>query len=185
MLPRDARAFKDRGEWRTWLRKNGRRSSGIWLLIHKKGSKREGIRHLEALDEALCFGWIDSQLMSVDADTFALRFTPRKKNCIWSESNKRRALELIKQGRMTSAGMEKIDEDKRCGSWEAALTARKEVDVPADLMNALKRDPDALKGFRELSNSHKLQYVFWIGQAKRPATRKRRIEETVRRVVQE
>ena len=183
MHPEDALAFKDREEWREWLRRNGRKSRGLWLLIHKKGSKKKGLRHVEALEEALCYGWIDSMLMSVDEDTFVLRFSPRKRECIWSERNKRRALDLIKQSKMTRAGLEKIEEAKASGWWDAALTTRK-VAIPLDLLRALKGREEALETFEALSNSNRLQYVFWIDQARRKETRRRRITETVRRMLE-
>jgi uncharacterized protein YdeI (YjbR/CyaY-like superfamily) len=173
--------FADRKAWRAWLRKNHSSVDVAWLKIYKKG-KKGGISHVEAVEEALCFGWIDGQLKTHDDDGFALRFTQRKKDSIWSEINRDRAIRLIEKGAMTLAGLKKIEEAKRNGKWAAAYSSRRKQTVPPELKIALSRNKKALQAFMKMSNSHQLSYIYWINEGKREETRKRRIEATVKKM---
>jgi len=170
--------FADRKAWRAWLRKNHSRVEVAWLKIYKKG-KAVGISHVDAVEEAICFGWIDGQIKKHDDEGFALRFTPRRKDSIWSEINRERAVRLIENKAMTSAGMKKVEEAKRNGRWASAYSSKKKQAIPAQLKDALSREKGALDFFNALSNSHQLAYIYWINDAKKEETKMRRIKETV------
>ncbi len=176
--------FSDREEWRRWLHENGSTQDGIWVVIQKKGSRKTGLRLEEAVDEAVCFGWIDGGMRRVDGDSFVLRFSPRRRNSIWSLRNVERVERMIEAGRMTEAGLEAVEEAKRDGRWESAYTSRVEPEVPEDLEQALRESPEAWENFKGFPNSTKLQYVHWVVTAKREKTRLRRISEVVRRAAE-
>jgi uncharacterized protein YdeI (YjbR/CyaY-like superfamily) len=176
-----ARAFRNRGEWRRWLEKNHEKVDWLWLFISKKHAEKCGIRYDEALEEAICFGWIDGKLKRVDEETFLLRFSPRKPGSVWSRLNRTRAETMIQQEKMTEAGLKKISEAKSNGRWDSAYTSRKTPSLPEDLKEALEKDAKARDNFHCLSNSHQMQYLFWLEGARRKETRENRIEEIVRR----
>ena len=173
--------FRDGAVWRRWLEENHSAEDGTWVIIHKKGSKEEGLRYEEAVDEAVCFGWIDGGMRSLDDDRFRLWFSPRRRGSVWSLLNRERAERLIKAGLMTEAGLRAVEEAKESGMWDAAYTSRVEPEVPEDLMEALREDQKALRNFEGFSNSAKLMYVRWVESAKQEGTRARRISEVVRR----
>jgi uncharacterized protein YdeI (YjbR/CyaY-like superfamily) len=171
--------FADRAEWRTWLEEHHADEKEAWLVHYKKGAKKSTLTYEEAVEEALCFGWIDGLLRSIDAERFALRYSPRKRKSVWAESNKKRAEKLIREGRMTQAGLDKIAEAKESGEWEAA-SRREDVSViPPDLEQALQSHRNARAGFMGLPPSRKKQLIWWITSAKRDETRKKRIQATV------
>ena len=114
--------FKDTKEWNKWLSQNHDKKKEAWLIIQKKHSKKSGIRYDESLEEALCFGWIDGKMMSIDGEEFVLRYSPRKLKSVWSQRNKEKVKGLIAKGRITNAGLAKIDEAKKNGSWYTAYT---------------------------------------------------------------
>ncbi len=171
--------FVDRTEWRKWLEGNHSQSTGVWIFIRKKDTREQGIAYDEAVEEALCFGWIDGQMRGVDKDKYILRFSPRKPKSIWSKSNTNRAERLVREGKMAPAGIQRVDEAKKNGLWNAAYSSKTHVEVPQDLQVALEQDADAKDHFQKFSNSTKFQYVYWVNQAKSPETRLRRIEEIV------
>jgi uncharacterized protein YdeI (YjbR/CyaY-like superfamily) len=173
--------FGDRVDWRRWLEENHSQENGAWVIIYKKGSKEEGLRYREAIDEAVCFGWIDSRMNSIDGERFRLRFSPRRRGSVWSLLNRERAERLIEVGLMAEAGLRAVEEAKGSGMWDAAYTSRVEPEVPGDLSEALKENAEALENFEAFSNSAKLMYVRWVENAKREGTRARRISEVVRR----
>lgn len=168
----------NRQAWREWLAKNHRTSLGIWLIYYKVNSGKPSVRYNEAVKEALCFGWIDSKAKSLDEDRYQQVFTPRKPKSVWSKLNKQYVEELIEQGLMTEAGLEKIEAAKQNGSW-STLDAIEALIVPVDLMQALAANETAQRNFEAFSNSSKKIILFWISSAKRPETRLRRIEQTV------
>jgi uncharacterized protein YdeI (YjbR/CyaY-like superfamily) len=171
--------FTTPAAWRAWLKKNHSTAPEAWLLHSKKNAPRKTLTYEEALDEALCFGWIDGLLHTVDDEKFALRYSPRKPKSVWSEGNKRRVERLIGEGRMTAAGLAKIEAAKVNGEW-AAATARENVDaLPPELEQALKKRPAAWRAFQRWSASRKRQYLYWLLSAKRPATRQKRIQAIV------
>lgn len=145
------------------------------LVIRKMGSRMPGVSYEEAVEEALCFGWIDGKLNRLDAEHYKLWFAPRKPRSVWSAINKRRIEELIRTGRMTEA----IDVAKRSGSWNA-LDETDSLVVPPDLAKALKARPAAKRHFEAFPASSRKLILYWIRSAKRPETRAKRVAETVR-----
>ncbi len=171
--------FQDRGNWRAWLAANHATAQEIWLVFFKKHTGRSGLTYIEALEEALCFGWIDGILKRIDDEKHTVRFSPRKKSSIWSERNKERIAGLIKEGRMKEAGLTKIREAKANGQW-AKAAAREDVSiVPPELTAALARNTGAQRNFEKLAPSYRRQYIYWISLAKRTETRQKRVAESV------
>ena len=173
--------FTDSLEWHRWLHLNHDIENEVWLYIYKKGSDKPGIRYIEAVEEALCFGWIDGKMQSIDEDKYILRFSPRKANSVWSKLNKEKAELLISQGRMTAFGFTKIKEAKENSLWEKAYTSRKKDVIPADLGAALSSNRVARENFHNFANSYQNMYIGWVTGAKTETTRKRRIGEIVKR----
>lgn len=173
--------FKDRGAWRKWLAKNHDRTSEIWVLGYKKHAGVECISYEEALQEALCYGWIDSRLKRIDDERHMWRFAPRKPNSIWSMSNKRRVEQLINEGRMTAHGTAKVEAAKTSGMWDKAYTIREPPRLPKDLKDALREDELAWKNFQAFASSYRHTYIHWVTSAKRDETRRKRIKEVVNR----
>lgn len=168
----------DRQQWREWLEKFHLTSPGIWLIYYKVKSSKPSVRYSEAVKEALCFGWIDSKVKSLDADRYQQIFTPRKPKSVWSKLNKQYVEELIEQGLMTQVGLEKIAAAKQDGSWNS-LDAIEALTIPTDLQQALEANATAQLNFEAFSNSSKKNILFWIDSAKRPETRLKRIEQTI------
>lgn len=180
-LPPKTLLVKDRKAWRAWLSRNHAKQEGIWLVFYKKHTGKPTISYEDAVQEALCFGWIDSTVRRMDDERYIQMFTPRKKGSNWSDLNKRRVKKLIEQGLMTKAGLQKIEEAKKDGSWRN-LDAVEKLTVPADLLKALSANRKAKDNFAAFSPSRKKAFLYWIGSAKTEATRARRIAETVRLV---
>jgi len=176
--------FGDRRGWRRWLEDNHTHEIEALVVIQKKRSNKKGLKYDEAVDEAVCFGWIDSKMQRIDADRFRQRFSPRKRNSIWSKINRERAEKMIELGLMTRAGFEAVEEAKRNGQWDSAYSSRVTPIIPEDLVKALKENNVSWENFDRFSNSVKLQYVHWVESAKRGETRARRIVEVVRRAGQ-
>jgi uncharacterized protein YdeI (YjbR/CyaY-like superfamily) len=175
--------FRKPDEWRTWLEGHHTTDQEAWLIISRKAGGRQFLLLGEAIDEALCFGWIHGSLQPINKETYALRFSPRKRNSIWSVNNQQRVEKLIQQGRMTQAGMEKIIEAKENGEWEAAILREDISSVPDDLVQALEEN-DVWLAYEQWPDSKKKQYLYWLESAKRPMTREKRllaILEKVRR----
>jgi len=170
----------DRVTWRGWLAGHQGSATFVWLLIHKKHVAAPSVTYDEAVEEALCWGWIDGLTNRWDERSYAVRFTPRKPGSVWSESNVARVERMIVEGRMTAAGQALVDEARRRGTWDAGASGRLEV-TPPDLEAALAAEPAALARWRAWAPSHRRQYVSWILDAKRPETRARRVAEAVRR----
>jgi len=184
MQPNRAIIFKDRSEWRSWLEKNYDREDRVWLFHLKKGSEKVGVTHEEAVEEALCFGWIDSKLKSVDEEKYALKYSPRKAGSVWSRINKEKAEEMIRAGKMTGAGLEKIEEAKRVGSWQKAYTNIKRDRIPADLKEALMENGSAWNNFENFANSYRNMYIGWVINAKTSETRRKRIARVVKQSIE-
>jgi len=169
----------DRAAWRAWLEEHHACEREVWLVYYKKHTGRPRIPYEDAVEEALCFGWIDSTVRRLDEDSYLQRFTPRKGKSNWCESNVVRARRLIAEGRMTKAGLDKI----AAGALEAEFAPRpksKEVEVPRFVSSALRKTPKAWENFRALAPSYRREYVNWITQAKREETRDRRLAEAAR-----
>jgi uncharacterized protein YdeI (YjbR/CyaY-like superfamily) len=169
---------RDRKKWRAWLEKSHARSPGVWLVFYKKTSGKPTVRYDEAVEEALCFGWIDSLMKPVDDVRYRQLFTPRKPKSRWSKPNKERVARMIAAGLMTEVGMEKIRAAKKDGSW-AHMEAPDSLAVPRDLRAALNADKLAKESFERMPPGKKRQLLGWIHDAKRPETRERRIAQVV------
>jgi uncharacterized protein YdeI (YjbR/CyaY-like superfamily) len=179
-IPDRHMAFANRAEWRAWLEDHHTTEQEAWLLIRRKGAARQLLGLEEAVEEALCFGWIDGVLKPMDKASYALRFSPRKPNSIWSVNNQRRVEKLIQEGRMTPAGLEKVVEAKENGEWDAAVAREDVTSVPDDLVQALENH-DAWTAFDKWPASQKKQYLYWLESAKRHKTREKRIQVIVER----
>jgi uncharacterized protein YdeI (YjbR/CyaY-like superfamily) len=170
----------DRAAWRVWLEKHHNSTTVVWLLLHKKHVDEPSVTYDEAVEEALCWGWIDGLTNRWDERSYAVRFTPRKPASVWSESNVERVTRMIAAGRMTAAGMALVDEAKRRGTWDEAASGRLEV-TPPDLEAALAGVPAASARWEAWAPTNRRQYIYWVLDAKRPETRARRIADVVRR----
>ena len=167
-----------RKEWRKWLSANHHQEQSAWLIISHKNSKNPTLYYPEAIEEALCFGWIDSKAVSRDAESFYQYFTPRKPKSKWSRINRARVEKLVHDGLMRPAGQAMIDLAKKTGTWEALDHVDHSV-IPDDLKKRFARNKKALKNFQAFSPSSKKMILHWILDAKRPETRKKRVELTV------
>jgi uncharacterized protein YdeI (YjbR/CyaY-like superfamily) len=177
--PSSYQIFATPAGWRAWLQAHHAGESELWLAIYKKGSGKAGITYEQAVEEALCYGWIDGMTQTIDEDKFAVRFTPRKPGSIWAESNKRRVEKLIQEGRMAEPGLQKVAAAKASGEWEAAAR-REEIDtLPPDLEQALQAHKGALAGFQALPASLRKQLLWWLSDAKRDATRHKRLQAII------
>ena len=171
--------LKDAAEWREWLAQFHDREKEIWLVFYKKDSKKSGIGYEQAVEEALCFGWIDSLIKSLDAESYAHKFTPRKENSVWSESNKRRVKKLIEEGKMTDIGLAKVEAAKKLGWWDKDNRPAISLDMPPEFKQALNANKKARANFNKLAATYQNHYIIWIGMAKRTETRERRIVESI------
>jgi uncharacterized protein YdeI (YjbR/CyaY-like superfamily) len=173
--------FADRNEWRKWREQNHTKEKEALLIHYRKGSSKTSVNHFDAVEEALCFGWIDSILRRVDEERFVLKYTPRKANSIWSQINRDKAEQLIEAGKMTKAGLLKIEEAKKNGNWDNAYTSLIKDTLPDDLKKALKQNTEAWKNFRQFANSYRNMYIGWVNSSRTEATRRKRIAEVVYR----
>jgi uncharacterized protein YdeI (YjbR/CyaY-like superfamily) len=162
-------------QWHEWLAKNHASESAVWLVFYKPHTKRTSIAYLDALDEALCFGWIDSLIKRLDDDRYARKFTPRKPGSRWSDVNRKRFAVLKASGRMTPMGLERPPTDR--GYDPPPPTPSK---VPRYIRQALGSHPEALRFFDSLAASDRRLYIMWIDSAKRPETKARRLAEAIR-----
>jgi uncharacterized protein YdeI (YjbR/CyaY-like superfamily) len=170
--------FESRGAWRQWLEQHHASSNGVWLISYKLAAGKPRVSYEETVQEALCFGWIDSKANSLDEERSMQWFSPRKKGSPWSTLNKKRIEKLLEQGLMTPAGLEKIDAAKQDGSWNI-YDALEALQVPDDLQKALADNAEAQKHFNAFTDPAKRQILLWINTAKRPETRAKRITQTV------
>jgi len=169
--------FTNRKDWRSWLKENHDTEIEIWLIYYKKHTGKPRIPYDDAVEEALCFGWIDSIVKTIDDETYMQKFTPRKARSNWSESNKKRVEKLIDQGEMTKAGLEKIEIAKVNGTWNKSITATKSFEMPMELENSLGTNKRAKDFFESLSPSSQRQYIGWIASAKKKVTKQKRVKE--------
>lgn len=163
-------------DWREWLQENHNSKQSIWLICYKKQANKPTINWSDAVDEALCFGWIDSTRKSIGDDAFIQFFTKRKPNSVWSKINKAKIERLIQDGLMQSAGYEIIEKAKENGSW-IILDEVEELTIPEDLEKEFEANPGSKDFFMSLSKSVKKGILQWIVLAKRPETRQNRIKE--------
>ncbi len=177
----EALLFKRRNEWRHWLEKHHKDTKEIWLIHYKNQLRKQSINHFEAVEEALCFGWIDSTLKKIDEERFVLRYTPRKPKSVWSKINKEKAETMIRSGKMAPMGLQKITEAKTHGLWDVAYTNKVKERIPSDLSQALILDRIAWENFQGFANSYRNMYCGWVKNAKTKETRQKRIIEVVQR----
>jgi uncharacterized protein YdeI (YjbR/CyaY-like superfamily) len=171
--------FDDPAAWEAWLAGQHAVSAGVWLKIAKKGSGLASISYAEALDVALCYGWIDGQKGRYDDGYWLQRFTPRKPGSRWSKINTDKAAGLIEAGRMQPAGLREVQLARTDGRWDAAYQGQRSITVPDDLERELAANPAARAFFEKISSVNRYAILYRIGDAKRPETRARRIAQYV------
>jgi uncharacterized protein YdeI (YjbR/CyaY-like superfamily) len=171
--------FADPGAWDSWLGEQHALSPGVWLKIAKKGSGAPGVSYPEALEVALCYGWIDGQKGTLDDEYWLQRFTPRRPRGRWSKINTDKAAELIEAGRMQPAGMREVERAREDGRWDAAYAGQRTAGVPEDLERELAGNDAAREFFATLSGVNRYAILHRIGDAKRPETRAKRIAKYV------
>jgi len=167
----------NRHAWRAWLKRNHATGKEIWLIYYKKDSGKPRIPYEDAVEEALCFGWIDSTVKKLDRKRYLQKFTPRNSGSIWAASNIRRAKKMIAAGKMTAAGRRLYGELKTGKARKAP--DRKEMPVPQDLQTALEKNPAVREYYSRLAPSHRKMYIWWISDAKKLETRQRRIKRVL------
>ncbi len=171
--------FLDQNEWENWLTQNGGTSAGIWMRLAKKGAAQSTVTYAQAVESALCHGWIDGQKQAESEEYWLQRFTRRSAKSIWSRLNTERAEALAAAGRMLPAGMREMERAKQDGRWAAAYASPGNSAVPDDLQAALDANPQARAFFATLSGSNRYAILFRLHNAKKPATRARKIEEFI------
>jgi uncharacterized protein YdeI (YjbR/CyaY-like superfamily) len=170
----------DRKQWRSWLAKNHNKvRDGIWLVFYKKKTNKPSLEYGQAVEEALCYGWIDSIIKKIDDEKYVRKFTPRKVGSFWSKLNKKRADKMIKQGLMTKAGLAKIKIAKETGLWDKDPRPKISFDIPEEFAAALAKNKKAKENFNKLAPTYRRHYIGWIAMAKRAETKKRRIAESI------
>jgi uncharacterized protein YdeI (YjbR/CyaY-like superfamily) len=173
------RAFKDAKVWESWLAKNQTDINGIWMRIAKKASGKKSITYPEALEVALCYGWIDGLKRPESETTWLQRFTPRRQRSLWSKINRDKALGLIACGRMTSGGLQEIERAKQDGRWEAAYSSPGAAAVPPDFKKELNRHPAANAFFKTLSRTNRYAIIWRLQTAKKAETRAKRMRSFI------
>ena len=168
----------NRDDWRSWLEKNHETEKEIWLIYYKRHTAKSTIPYDHAVEEALCFGWIDSIIKRIDAEKYARKFTPRTAKSTWSQLNIRRARKMIAEGKMTTAGLKLFRETKKRG-FKPELPKKRLV-LPSDLKQALANNKKAWENFKNFAPGYRRLYIGWITDAKRKETREKRIMQTVK-----
>jgi uncharacterized protein YdeI (YjbR/CyaY-like superfamily) len=171
--------FDSQATWDAWLEENHEVSEGLWLKLAKKAAGAASVSYAEALDVALCFGWIDSQKASFDESFWLQRFTPRRPKSKWSKINVEKVGELVEQGRMRPAGLREVELARKDGRWEAAYASQSTMTVPEDFQARLDENPRAAAFFQGLNSANRYAILYRIHDAKRPATRAQRIEKFI------
>jgi uncharacterized protein YdeI (YjbR/CyaY-like superfamily) len=171
--------FPKQKDWADWLRKNHAKSPGVWLKLAKKTSGSQSVSYAEALEIALCYGWIDGQKKSYDESFWLQKFTPRGAKSIWSKINKAKAGELIKSGRMKPAGLNAVERAKQDGRWDAAYDLPSASTVPTDFQARLNKSAKAKAFFATLNSANRYAILFRIQTAKKAETRARKIEQFI------
>jgi uncharacterized protein YdeI (YjbR/CyaY-like superfamily) len=169
----------DADAWRAWLDSHSADHPGVWLVLHKKGGQTTGLTYAQALDEALCFGWIDGQIARRDEDSYRQRFTPRRPNSPWSARNVEHVARLTDAGRMQRAGFAAVDAAKARGRWQAAYLGQADMQIPPDLAQALAANATAAATFDQLDAANRYAIVYRLTTVKRPTTRDRKLAQYV------
>ena len=173
------RLFLTVSAWEAWLEKNHRNSPGLWLRLAKKGSSLRSVTYAEALEIALCYGWIDGQKRGESDEAWLQRFLPRSEKSIWSKINRQKALALVANGRMSPAGQQAIDAAKKNGMWDAAYDSPRSASVPEDFQKALDARRQARDFFESLDSANRYAVLFRIQTVKKAETRARKIKEFI------
>jgi len=171
--------FASQEEWEIWLERNGSSSSGAWVRLAKKSADQPTVSYAQALESALCYGWIDGQKQADNEHYWLQRFTPRTAKSIWSKINKEKAEALVASGRIRPAGMREINRAKQDGRWDAAYASASNATVPDDLQRALDANPTANTFFATLNSKNRYAILFRIQNAKKPETRARKIAQFI------
>jgi uncharacterized protein YdeI (YjbR/CyaY-like superfamily) len=171
--------FESETEWEAWLKENHTTSQGLWLKIAKKDSGHTSVLYPEALNVALCYGWIDGQKNKFDEAFWLQKFTPRRAKSIWSRVNQDKVAALIAEGKMQEAGLKEIERAKADGRWEAAYESQSRITVPEDFQAALNENPKAQAFFDQLNSTNRYAILFRVTTAKKEDTRKKRIETLI------
>ncbi|SRR5579875_1424147 len=172
-------SFASQDAWEAWLEEHHATAPGLWLQLAKKGSGHPSVTYDEAVEVALCFGWIDGQKQSYNEEYFLQKFTPRRPRSVWSKVNTQRVQRLIEQGRMRPAGMKHVESAKQDGRWDAAYASGASADVPEDFLTALEAHPAAKAFFATLTKANQYAIYFRIHTARNPELRRTRIEKIV------
>ena len=176
--------FKNQEAWAAWLDKHGDSSTGLWLRLARKSAQIQSLTYPEAVDVALCYGWIDGQKKRYDAESWLQKFTPRGPGSLWSKINRTRATALIEQGRMQAAGLAAIERAKKSGRWGAAYDSHRTAVPPPDFVKALDQNPKARAFFASLDSRNRYSILFRIQTAKKPETRQKRIAQFIKMLEQ-
>ena len=171
--------LKPASQWRKWLDKNHSKSNGAWLMLFKKSSGVATLSHSTALEEALCYGWIDGQAKGFDEQSWLQKFTPRRPRSIWSKKNIEHVQRLIKEGKMQPAGLKEIEAAKHDGRWDRAYDSPTNMQVPDDFLNALSKNKKAKAFFDTLNRTNTFSIGWRLQTAKKPETREKRIKEII------
>jgi uncharacterized protein YdeI (YjbR/CyaY-like superfamily) len=171
--------FESKKKWAGWLAKQHDKSAGAWIKLARKGSEIPSVTYKEAVEVALCYGWIDGQAGSFDDKYWLVKFTPRRPKSIWSQINTKRVEQLISSGEMKPSGLKAVEAAKQDGRWAAAYGSQKNIAVPADFQSALNKNKKAKAFFESLTGSRRYMFLFRIETAKKTETRERRIRQFV------
>lgn len=172
--------FETRQAWRQWLAEHHDQETEVWLVYYKKGSGKASIAYGASVEEALCYGWVDSLIKKLDEERYIRKFTPRADESNWSVSNVKRVEKMIAVGKMTAHGLRKVEAAKRLGSWQNPVQPPKmDFELPPEFKAALQENPKARQGFEALAPSYQKRYIGWIATAKRPETRQKRLAEAL------
>ncbi len=175
----DELLVQDAEAWHAWLGSHHADHPGVWLVLHKKGGQATALTYAQALDEALCFGWIDGQIARRDDDSYRQRFTPRRPNSVWSARNVEHVALLTEAGRMQPAGLAAVRAAKAQGRWQAAYRGQAAIETPPDLAQALAANPAAAATFAQLDAANRYSILYRLDTVKRQATRDRKLAEYV------
>ena len=170
-------SFASSKEWRKWIQANHAKSNGVWLRFFKKDSGEQSVTYSEALEEALCYGWIDGQANKYDTNSYIQKFTPRRPKSIWSKRNTEKAERLIREGKMKKAGMHQVELAKADGRWQQAYDSPKYMKVPEDFLQRLSKNKKAKTFFDRLNKANQYAIAWRLQTAKRPETREKRLKE--------
>jgi uncharacterized protein YdeI (YjbR/CyaY-like superfamily) len=172
-------SFETQQDWKEWLEENHAEAKGIWLKIAKKEARTSSVSYAEALDSALCFGWIDGQKAAFDDKYWLQKFTPRTAKSIWSKVNCSKAVALIAEGRMQPAGLRQVELARSDGRWQRAYESQSKITIPDDFQSELDKNPKAKDFFRTLDSANRYAFLYRIQAAKKPETRTAKIQKFI------